>query len=69
MNDGQVLTNKPQELINLLIVVNVLTDINPDIATQFSLDTELTQLLQVDKAKVKLCVQYLNNSDVHYNEP
>jgi hypothetical protein len=65
MNDGQVLTNKPAELINILIVVNTLADITPSIANQFSLDAELTQLLQANSATTTLCGQYLQETALY----
>jgi len=46
LSDGQVLTNKPKQLISLLIKVNNITDIDVNLQSEFSVDKELTELLQ-----------------------
>ena len=48
--DGQVFTNKPDQLITMIIKVE-----NPTIGSEFSLDSRLTSLLQSDEQILKLC--------------
>jgi transposase len=63
--DGQVLTNKPLELITCVVMVNTVTDVAANIMHQFILDSELTGLLQADADALKLCGQYLKQIRWH----
>ena len=65
LSDGQALTNKPLELITLLVMVNTVADIPADIMPQFSFDIELIKLLQADAELIKLCGQYLKQVSWH----
>lgn len=63
--DGQVLTNRPFELITILIVVGTIENMDTEITQQFNFDTKLTMLLQADINVMKLCVQYLKQVSLH----
>jgi len=65
LSDGQVLTNKPLELITVIVMVNMDADIATDIMLQFNLDKELTVLLQADPELIKQCGQYLKQVRWH----
>ena len=56
LNDGQVLTNQPQEPIRLLIKLSVLND--PILAKQFRLDSELSRIMQTNDALLKAVASY-----------
>ena len=53
LSDGQIFTNKPTELITLLIKSDAIP-----VAIEFTLDVELTELLQKDEMALKLCTSY-----------
>ena len=63
--DGQVLTNKPLEPIRCIAMVDKAADVTADIMCRFTLDAELTGLLQADSGLLKLCEQYLKQVRWH----
>lgn len=63
--DGQVLTNKPLDLITCIVMVSTVADVAANILHQFILDSELTGLLQADTDALKLCGQYLKQIRWH----
>lgn len=65
LSNGQVLTNKPSELVVLLVKSNLIDDISSDIIQEFAVDSELTQLSHSSIELMQLLPEYSGQIGLH----